>query len=49
MQIYEHYYKYLKYLKKDYIRMNVFIIVTEIFIFMIVKKSQGLIKKKCDK
>lgn len=34
----------IKYLK-DYIRMDVFIIVTEIFIFMIVKKSQGLIKK----
>lgn len=34
----------IKYLK-DYIRMDVFIIVTEIFIFMIVKQSQGLIKK----
>lgn len=34
----------IKYLK-DYIRMDVFIIVIEIFIFMIVKKSQGLIKK----
>lgn len=34
----------IKYLK-DYIRMDVFIIVIEIFIFMIVKKSKGLIKK----
>lgn len=34
----------IKYLK-DYIRMDVFIIIIEIFIFMIVKKSQGLIKK----